>query len=158
MTKPMTTKAEAEALGISRQSLYTYRKEADWPGEGAIADKLRWIERRQAGVLGLDTAISEMDGDELMLAKRRGEAKLVSEKAIMAELERREKEGELVKADDVASERQRAAVTLQNQLLNLPSETRQRMEAGDEPGAIEAWMGGRLRELINNACDEGMGR
>lgn len=154
----MTWKEKAEALGVTDRSLRTYRKSPDFPESGTLEQMRQWILDKSAGLVGPNVAFSDMTDAQAVSAKRRAEAKLTAEKALLAELERKEKEGELVQADDVAAERQRAAVTLQNQLLNMPSEARQWIEAGASPGEVEARMGDRLRTLISQACDEGMGQ
>ena len=152
----MKQKDIAAALNVTPRTVRNYEDMDGYPKDGTIEEIKAWHFLYRSGPGGKSYA--DMEDAELIRTRREGEAMQSVEKGRMAEIERRFREGELVRWDDVASQRQRAAITLQNQLLNLPSEVRQRMESGVEPGLIEAWMLARLRELINQACDEGMKR
>lgn len=144
-TKPRRSKRDwktdaelAGRLGVTERTIRRYRKQSGFPETGTVADVEAWVAARDGkGPLpaekasGSDDSTSTVDGMSLppaVVARRKKLALMrqAEEDARITEMERKEKEGELVATADVMSLWTRIATGLKNDLMNIGAQVRQK--------------------------------
>ena len=169
----------ADRLGITTRTIRRYRKSPGFPAEGTVADIEGWIARRDGkrppvdatgdpATGGGDTSKSDgkpseydptLSAAEVSRSKKWALMRQAEEDAKVTEMERRQKEGELVATADVMSMWTRIATGLKNDLLNIGAQARQKcapllrdpVDAGKVQDAVDE----AVRRALEKAIEHG---
>jgi hypothetical protein len=153
MNKLLTANAIAEALGMDRRSVML--RLGDISPDGEVHGRPAWMLKtfwkanteRRAEAAGASNGSSMVD-DTGRGSYAKEQARLTAEKAKLAEMERLEREGRLLPADEVAQTWAAILGVIRTRLLALPAKCAVRVGMARNAVEVQAILKVELREVL----------